>query len=252
MNKLHIGFSLVMIISALNCKAQMYVKDSVINIPVISANYSPHIPEGDLKSRVGFHNSVGIYAEYKTKKNWLYGLEGNFIFGNTIQDRSFMDAYLTERGEIISPNGGYAIVLLFHRGWSINATIGKLLPVIGPNLNSGILLKMGIGTMFHKIRIETQEDFLPFLQDEYLKGLDRFTLGVNIKGFAGYMHMSNNSFLRFYTGPEVIMGFNRGMRDYLFDTRMPDQRQRLDIMLGFRIGYIIPVYQKTSNEFYTN
>lgn len=236
---------------AFTSKGQMYVRDSVIAIPVISANYSPHLPGGDLIERVGFHNSLGIYAEYKNKKNWLFGLEGNFIFGNTIKDESFLDAYRTERGEIISPNGGYAIILLFHRGWSINATVSKLLPVIGPNPNSGILLKAGIGTMFHKIRIETQEDFLPYLQDEYLKGLDRFTLGINVKGFAGYMHMSNNSFLRFYAGPEIIAGFNRGMRDYLFDTRAPDQRNRLDIMFGFRVGYIIPIYERTSNEFYT-
>lgn len=232
-------------------QAQMYVKDSVISIPVISVNYSPHLPGGDLKDRVGFHNSIGVYAEYKTKKNWLYGIEGNFIFGSTVKDTNFLDAYKTERGEIISPNGGYATVFLLHRGWSINATVGKLLPIIGPNPNSGLLLKAGLGAMFHKIRVETQEDFVPFLQGDYLKGLDHFTLGVNLKTFMGYMHMSNEGFLRFYAGAEVITGFTRGMRDYLYDTRMPDQRERLDIMFGLRIGYIIPVYERTSNEYYT-
>src|SRR5690606_21496711 len=142
---------------------------------------------------------------------------------------------------------GYAIVLLFHRGFNFNATLGKIIPVFGPNKNSGLLVKAGLGTLFHKIRIETQEDFLPYLQDDYKRGFDRFTLGVSLKIFAGYLNFTNN-FKRFYIGPEVTTAFTRGMRNYLYDTGMPDQRQRIDIMYGLRIGYILPIYQRTSNQ----
>ena len=50
--------------------------------PVLSFNYSLNNPTKDWISRFGVFNTIGGEIGYKTKKNWLFLLDGNFIFGN--------------------------------------------------------------------------------------------------------------------------------------------------------------------------
>ena len=141
---------------------------------------------------------------------------------------------------------------MYHRGGLISLDMGKVYNIIGPNPNSGIFLKGGIGAMYHKIRIENQENLIPQLKKEYLKYYDRLTVGLLLKQYIGYQNMSNNKLVNFTIGIEAIEGFNRGMRDYQIDLMGPYTENKFDVYLGIRAGWFFPVLRKNPNEFYYN
>ena len=64
--------------------------------------------------------------------------------------------------------------------------------------------------MYHKIRIENQDNLIPQLSKDYLKYYDRLTVGILLKQYIGYHHMSNNRLVNFTIGFECIEGFNKG------------------------------------------
>ena len=74
-------------------------------------------------------------------------------------------------------------VILHHRGGLISLDFGKFASIIGPNDNSGLYIKTGFGAMYHKIRIENQDNLIPQLSKDYLKYYDRLTVGVLLKQY---------------------------------------------------------------------
>lgn len=242
-----------------NIVAQRNVKDSIIGTPLIGVHYGAIWTGGDLAKRYGFMNHVGINAGYKTKRNWYYGMDGNFMFGNRIVAEKPSDEFygifdhLTDSyGNITDVNGDTAIVILFARGFNANVTLGKLFPVLSPNRNSGIMVQIGAGYLNHRLRVETQEQVVPQLELDYKKGYDRLTTGWNLHQFVGYSFMSNAGFYNFYGGFYIQEGFTQNRRTVFFDK--PDEpvstATRFDLQYGLRIGWYIPVYKRQPKDFY--
>lgn len=234
--------------------SQRNVSDTIIGTPYVGVQYTAVFPGGDLADRYGFLNQIGAFAGYKTAKNWIYGLDGNFIFGNRINDNSFLDNFITAGGTITAASGAPATVLLLSRGFYGNVTVGKIIPVLSPNPNSGLMFKFGIGYIYHKIRIETQEDFVPQFEEEYKKGYDRLTIGLSTSQFVGYSFMANRGVYNFYAGFYFNQGFTRNQRDLFWDQpEIPVSKDiRLDLQFGLRAGWLIPIYKRQPKEFYFN
>lgn len=252
-HKVHFQFILIILfvgssISAL--KAQVKVKDSCINAPMLAANFAFQLPGGDLAERFGYNSNIGGDFMYKTRKNWIWGFSAHFIFGNQLRDAGILDSMVTERGGIINRDGHYADVRLYERGFDAYFRFGKLFPVIGPNPNSGIVIIGGLGLLQHKIRIENIGNDSPQLDDEYKKGYDRLSNGLALNEFIGYMNMDNRRLLNFYFGLELVQGFTQNRRSYNYDTRSQDTEQRFDLLTGFRVGFIVPLYPKVPKDFY--
>ncbi len=128
---------------------------------------------------------------------------------------------------------------------------GKVIPVLSPNPNSGILLMAGVGYIQHKVRIEVADNNIPQLMDDYKKGYDRLTGGISLSQFVGYMFFSNSKLANFYGGFEVMEAFTKPLRDVNFDTRNPDEIQnRLDLFFGVRVGWIIPLLKRMPEKVY--
>jgi hypothetical protein len=83
------------------------------------------------------------------------------------------------------------------------------------------------------------------------KGYDRLTGGLAITGFAGYLYLSENKLANFYAGFEYNQGFTNGLRGYQYDKMSSDNLKRNDIQIGFRAGWILPLYKRLK-EFYVN
>ena len=125
-------------------KAQVSVKDSALNISMIYASYGYGMPGGDLDERFGFSNQIGIGFMHKAQNGWSYSFEGNFIFRDGVKNQAdLLSGILTSDGYLIDESGVFANVMLTQRGFTLWAKAGKLLPVIGPNPNSGLLLQFG-------------------------------------------------------------------------------------------------------------
>lgn len=216
----------------------------------ISATYAYQVPQGDMADRFGNNHNIGLSAAVKLKSNFAFGLEGSFIFGDRIREGGLLNGLLNSNGQVLDENGVPASVLLYERGYSIIAWAGRLMPIVGPNPNSGLLLKVGGGYLRHKIRIETQENVVPQLEGDYLTGYDRLAAGPAALFFVGYQHIGNNRYINFTFGFEMLLGFTEPLRAYYFDVQRSETGTRFDGLNGFRLGWTLPIYKRRADGYY--
>ena len=245
----HLVFPFVLVATA-PCYAQHGLRDTIITVVPITLSYAYQLPQGDMATRFGPNSNLGLSAGVKFKNNYYLGVEGSFIFGNRINDNSMLNQLITDNGVIVDQNGEPATVLLYERGYTLMLTAGKVMPIVGPNPNSGLLLKIGGGYLRHKIRIETQNNVVPALEDEYLKGYDRLTAGPAAMVFIGYQHFGNNRFINFVIGFELNTAFTHNLRPYNFDTGKTDDDQRVDGLNGLRFGWTLPLHKAADDRIY--
>lgn len=230
--------------------AQWQVRDSSLFNPHVTVGYGYSTPGGDLANRFGNNGSVEVGFHVKDKKNWYYGVQFNYLFGNKVHEPNLLSNLLTSRGEILDEQGQIATLFIQERGFNVFLQGGKLFSVIGPNKNSGILVTGGIGLLQHKIRLEHQEAKITQLEGDYLKGYDRLTNGLSLNQFVGYYHLSNNRLVNFYIGAQATEGLTQCRRDWNFDTQTQDNAKRLDMLFGLRAGWVLNLYQRAPNDFY--
>lgn len=232
--------------------SQRNASDTIISTPWISVSYGGNWTGGDLKERYGYLNHIGFFAGYKTRKNWIYGIEGNFMFGNKINLTGLFDHLVDSKGNITDSNGDRADVVVYSRGMNLNGAVGKIFPVMSPNKNSGIYAKIGVGFLAHKLRIETRDHVVPQLELDYRKGYDRLTSGINIHQFLGYAFMANRGALNFYGGFYAQQGFTKNRRDVFFDQpEIPvSKKLRVDMQYGFKVAWLIPIYKRMPKSYY--
>ncbi|MBN4061824.1 hypothetical protein JYU20_01330 [Bacteroidales bacterium AH-315-I05] len=237
----------------LHAAAQVNLKDSTVTVPLLNVSYSYQWPGGDMAKRFLSNSNIGVSLLVKTKKNWIFGVEGNFLWRDTIRGNSILDSIKTQPGEsgfVIDQNGEYGDIFLYERGFTVCLKAGKIIPFKKPNPNSGLLLLGGIGLLQHKIRIENKDKNVPQVQGDYAKGYDRLSNGILFTEFIGYQYLSNNRLLNFFFGVELMQAFTKNRRSYNFDTMQKDDTQRTDLLYGIRAGWTIPLYKKIPKEFY--
>jgi len=81
-----IGSFFIAVVLSFSAAAQVSIRDSSIFIPMIYATYSYQFPEGDLARQFGGNSAIGGGIMFKTSSNWLFGAEGNFMFGGTVKN----------------------------------------------------------------------------------------------------------------------------------------------------------------------
>lgn len=230
--------------------AQGDIRDTSIALTAVTASYSYQVPTGDLAIRFGNNSNVGLSAFRKGKRNFFFGLEGSFLFGDQVEEPGLLRNVINSEGQIVDMDGVMADVLLYERGWTAMAIAGKIMPIAGPNPNCGIMLKLGVGYMRHKIRIQTQKNEVPQLEGDYLEGYDRLSAGPMASLLIGYQHFGNQRLINFMAGFEVITGFTEPLRAYNFDSRRSETGTRFDGLLGIRVGWCLPIYKRSDDRFH--
>ncbi|MFM7016968.1 MAG: hypothetical protein ACKOX3_11645 [Bacteroidota bacterium] len=231
--------------------AQSSVKDSIIKCVLVSPNVSFQIPGGDLAKRFGNNSTVGVSVGIKTAHNWLFSLEGNFLFGSKIKETTIFSGLTVDGGYIVGSDGLYADIRVYERGYTAFGNVGKIFPYKGPNPNCGILVQAGVGFLQHKIRIEDKKKTVPALRGDYLSGYDRLTNGIAAKQFVGYQYLGNKRLVNFFGGFEFIEGFTSGKRTYNFSSGIADNSKRFDLFMGIKVGWVMPFYKQAPEKFYT-
>jgi hypothetical protein len=227
------------------------VKDSAFTIPMITMSYAYQWSGGELSDRFGSNNNIGASFMVKTKKNWLIGLKGNFLWGNTVNENQILNELLTNSNELIDDNGRLTEAFLGERGSSFFVFGGRMINKFAPNKNSGFIFYGGVGMLQHKISIKFQDD-IAYLTDEYKKGYDRFSLGFAVNGFAGYLFLSQNRLLNFFGGIDFTQGWTKSLREYNYNTQLPDTKTYSNSLYGVRIGWIIRLNKRKQQAFYYN
>ncbi len=237
-------------ITASTSRAQKSINDSSITFSFVGINYGYMIPGGDMARRFGANSSVGGSYSLKLKSHWTISADGQFLFGNKIREDHILDGIKTADGKIIGVDGGYGDVRLYERGYHLNLNLGRVFSFKKPNPNSGIWLTVGAGFLQHKIRIEPVGNNVPELDNSYRKGYDRLTNGLELREFIGYLFFSKKRLVNLYAGFELIQGFTQNRRDYNFDTKEHDSTRRTDLLYGFRLGWLLPLYKRPPEKFY--
>lgn len=235
-------FILALSVSANSLSAQYAnVKDSIVFAPMIMPTGGFHFPLGDVQETYKFTYHVGGQFLIKNRKNWLYGFSGEFMFGENVGIPGFVQNIYPVYGQSGSNPG----VSLGMRGFNFMAQGGKIVPLgKKPNRNSGLMFMFGAGFVQHQVLIQFRGDNVPQVQDDYVKGYDRMHNGFAMSQFIGYIYMGNNRSLNFFGGFEFIEGFTRNRRIYNYDTQSMDIRDKYDIFIGLKVGYIFPFYRK--------
>ena len=227
-------------------------KDSCYHVMIIGAHISGEIPLGDMQNRFGANMSAGLPVLYKTSKNLLIGVEGNYFFSGNVKENPLTYMY-NSGGTITDGSGNPGRLRLNERGFTVYGLIGTVINKLGKNKNSGLMLYMGLGYMEHDINIYDVGKSLPQVYGSLKKGYDRLTGGFATEQFIGYMFLSRNRLANCYGGFSFQEGFTTGLRGYQYDTMMPDNTvRRLDILVGLRLGWMLPLYKKAPKEFYYN
>ena len=247
-------FFLLLFLASFFAKAQFVmekkqVKDTAFTIPMINISYAYQFSAADMADRFGSNSNIGVSFIIKTKKSWIYGIKGNFLWGAKVKDNRVLRNVITSNGYAIDNEGRLTDIYLGQRGSSFFLIGGKMINKLAPNKNSGIMLYGGLGMLQHKISIKFKDD-IAFLTDEHKKGYDRFSLGYAVNGFVGYLYMSKNRLLNFFGGFDYTYGRTKSLRKFNYDTQEADTETNTNILYGIRLGWIIRLNKRHSQEYY--
>ena len=243
-------FVIVFLLCALFSSAQ--ISDSIVPVHLVRIDYSFSVPMGDMAQRFGVSSGIGFSYLRKTNNNLVYGVEFEYLFGGNvkIEDQLF-EAIRTNHGEIIDASGTMALVDTYERGYNLFGTAGKIIPGVGPNPNSGILVTVGAGYLSHHIRTEVFQNSAPQLINEYADGYDRLTGGLAYDLFIGYIRIDNQNIFNFYGGLNFKHALTKPLRNYQFDLMGPEPNDlRNDLFIGVKLGWMLPIYKHSAASYY--
>src|SRR5882724_8965094 len=78
--------SIVFILSIGICSSQKDTANKPIAAPLIGVHFGGDLPFGDLAKRYGPNLNTGFNFMYKTKKNFILGMEASYGFGRNIRE----------------------------------------------------------------------------------------------------------------------------------------------------------------------
>ncbi|MEY2951679.1 MAG: hypothetical protein RL622_756, partial [Actinomycetota bacterium] len=110
--------------------AQKSQRDSAEKVFMLCPSFAYQLPGGDLEDRFGYNFNVGGSFMLKTKSNWLFGVEGQFLFGDQVNESHILDSISTQQGFVIGTNGGYADI--FYRNVRASGVIPQISLILGP------------------------------------------------------------------------------------------------------------------------
>jgi len=206
-----------------------------------------HLPAADMAKRYGPTGSIGARWEYLSDKNWLFGFEGEYIFGNRVRENT-VAILQTNDGYIIGNDLSPASLFLLARGGYGGFYFGKVIPL--GNTRSGLRMTMGGGYIRHHIRLQDDTRSVTQITGAYAKGYDRLSGGYGLNQFLGWHQMSNSRRVNFTIGIECNQGITHTLRDWDVSTMRKLSGRRLDLRFGIRAGWILPFYLVKSAEIF--
>lgn len=209
--------------------------------------FGAHKPVGDMAERFGADGNFGSIVEYLTEKNFLFGIEGYYLFGNKVNEDP-LAILRTPEGGIIGNDRTIASVALRERGFYVGGEVGKLFTF--NEKRAGIRLTFGAGYLRHWIRIQDDNSSVTQLTGDYKKGYDRQTGGLALNQFVGWQHLAANRRSNWLIGLEFNEGFTNTLRDWDFNDMKKLDESRLDLRIGLRVAWTLPFYQGKSEDIF--
>ena len=103
----------------------------------------------------------------------------------------------------------------------------------------------------HTDLLDTKNQNLPQLNEQYKKGYDRLTSGFSSKWEMSYKYFSPKGRFQISTGLNIILAYTKNRRPYLFDQQAPvEDKMRWDNLIGLSLGVIIPIKRANDEKFH--
>jgi hypothetical protein len=238
----------ICLISLMQSNAQS-VKDSSFRIIMTGVHFCGQLPQNNMAQRFGPNLSAGVDLFWKTKRNFLFGIEGSYFWSKNV--REDVVASMKNSDGFITDNEGYpADLRTTERGWNFDAKVGMILPKTGHNPNSGIFFTIGAGYMQHKVKLYDANQKIAAIKGDLAKGYDRLSGGFAVTYFIGYQYLSNNRIANFSFGVEMYQGFTQSFRGFNYDTGLKDTQKRSDVLVGLRFTWLLPLYKRAKDFYY--
>ncbi len=223
--------------------------DTATKMVWVDANYAYQFPFGSLAKTFKNNSNIGIGVTYKTAGNWTYGVCFNYLFGSKVKNQAAVlgENMLTSNGDLIDGNGQKATIYFEGRYWNLSASLGKIVP-LDKWKNSGLWFRADFGFFEHKIRINDPDSQIPQLLGDYKKGYDQRAGGFCMTQFIGYVFMRKVRVTSFYAGVEVSEIWTKSNRNFQFLLHGKDESKKFSVLLGIKVGWIIPIYEKRKIE----
>jgi hypothetical protein len=230
--------------------------DSAGLFVILTPNFTYNIVLEDLQKDYGNNLAIGTDIGIKMKSNWSIDFGFKYYFGGKVSqellDSTFkylhVDGFLIDKNEIRSNE---VFQYSEFRGVSFHLQVGKVISVTKRYRNSGIWIKMGIGVTQHFMNIKnSRENEVLSLQKGYKEGYDKLTLGFSLYQFIGYVHMNKRNLFCMYGGVDFMENFAKRQRQYDYSLMRKDNSKRFEAMIGFKIGWIIPLYRHNPHAVY--
>ncbi len=252
MEKKALIFSILFLCFISSAFGQVNVRDSTARGLLFNFNLAYNVPAGDVGELYGPHMSFAFDMLYKTKSNWLLGGGFDYMFGANVKNTDgLLGGFYTEDGNIIGTNGDYTSVKPLLRGWVIQAKVGKVFPIIGPNPNSGLLVQLGAGYIQHKTQIVHFNSVYQF-NEPYERGYDQLHIGFALSEYIAFFHAGNKRTINFQLGFNFIQGFTQNVREYNYFSRSYDLENKLDLYFGIKASWFLPIYDKNAQKYFYN
>lgn len=224
---------------------QYIFSNRIFNIQFL---YNYHSPSGDFSKTFGNFNSIGFGGLFKSKNNWVLGVELNYLFGKEVKTNSILNNLGSSGGYLSSTFGDPGNFSVGMNGWAGFIKGGRVIGLSKRNMNSGILLTAGIGFLQHKVKLTSHDGNIPSLDKNYVRGYDRFSNGIAFSEFVGYSYQSRNRLVNFYFGLELIQAKTYNRRGYNYDQMAEDKGLKTDLSTSLRFGWMIPIYLNTKEQ----
>jgi len=203
-------------------------------------------PIGDWSKRYQFGFPVGGDILFKLKNNLIFGVSAHYLFGESTREQELLSNIFP----IFSGDGQLPAMDVGFRALIVRATFGGVVRIFPKaNRNSGLLFLAGVGYGEHQTRIATTGGLIPQLGPDYLKGYDRYSNGLFLSQFLGYLHLSNSRRINFYAGIEWGQFLATPRRGWQYDIGPVPQVMGNDMTLGLRMGWIFPAYKRTKYRY---
>lgn len=223
---------------------------------LLAVNYNYEIPMADLAARFGHSSRIGAALMRRSKNNFTYGIEAQYLFGSRVKEDSLLQNLFTPEGNLVGTSGYNANIQFSQQGLSIGVNIGKIFPLKTTKPNNGIWLNLTTGYLLHKIGFRDRQNDMPQLSGAYQKGYDRLSGGIATSIYVGYFYLADNKRINFHIGPIFTFATTRSIRKYNYDTQTGDTKTRKDLLLGIKLGWMLPFYDKNTiskvKKYYTN
>ena len=230
-------------------KADIELRNNAIDTSTFmvwtGANFAYQFPFGTLKETFKSNMNIGFDVTLKSASNWTYSFDFNYLFGSKVRNQAdILGAdMLTSNGDLIDGNGMKATIYFEGRYWNLSLGLGKIIP-FGKWRNSGLWIRMNAGYFEHKVRINDPDSQIPQLSGDYKKGYDQRAGGFCLTEFVGYVFMRKVRVASFYAGLEISEIWTKSNRNYSFLLMGKDESKKFSVLLGPKIGWIIPLYEK--------